>query len=317
VKATFFSERNEYHSFGGCAACSLYRRVVQDRARHPLRTPRPGDITHRIGPSVPSPSLPARSYLVAPAGTPSRAGIPGSTIGLSQISRLARTTFVLEYARSLQGRYVYPLGYAPQNTGEREWSPDEDPADGIPDAGVALWRACLRYILGLFRALPRTPRRHRRRHWFCSCCDALGGLVGRARHWIPLVALDLRARRFRRAPLLHAGRKGIRAAARASGPHSRARVHCCRCGCCRCVLRIAVPVLRNTDRSRGAAARDTAGDHHASGDYGPDTASDDISNIIPNGLPNGISDRFTLSVRDGVAVKASQHVSISAFASPG
>ena len=55
-------------------------------------TPTPGDITHRIGPSVPSPSLPARSY------------------SISSISRLARTTSVLEYARSLQGR-VYPLGY--------------------------------------------------------------------------------------------------------------------------------------------------------------------------------------------------------------
>ena len=29
-------------------------------------TPTPGDITHRIGPSVPSPSLPARSYFVVP-----------------------------------------------------------------------------------------------------------------------------------------------------------------------------------------------------------------------------------------------------------
>jgi hypothetical protein len=32
-------------------------------------TPTPGDITHRIGPSVPSPSLPARSYSFALAAS--------------------------------------------------------------------------------------------------------------------------------------------------------------------------------------------------------------------------------------------------------
>jgi hypothetical protein len=74
-------------------------------------TPTPGDITHRIGSSVPSPSLPARSYSVAP---PARRIGPGPLVdsGSSSISRLARTTSVLEYDRSLQGRYVCPLGYA-------------------------------------------------------------------------------------------------------------------------------------------------------------------------------------------------------------
>jgi hypothetical protein len=44
-------------------------------------TPTPGDITHRIGPSVPSPSLPARSYSVAP---PFRARVPdGSRLFLA------------------------------------------------------------------------------------------------------------------------------------------------------------------------------------------------------------------------------------------
>ena len=47
-------------------------------------TPTPGDITHRIGPSVPSPSLPARSYSVAPASTPYRARVPdGSRLFLA------------------------------------------------------------------------------------------------------------------------------------------------------------------------------------------------------------------------------------------
>ena len=80
--------------------------------RGPLsQDPRPGDITRRIGPSVPSPSLPVRSYSVAP---PARRIGPWALVdlGFFSISRLARTTSVLEYARSLQGRYVYPLGYA-------------------------------------------------------------------------------------------------------------------------------------------------------------------------------------------------------------
>jgi hypothetical protein len=125
------------------------------------------------------------------------------------------------------------------------------------------------------------------------------------------VALDLRAHRFRRAALLHAGRKGVREAARASGPRSCARVHRCRCSCCRYIVRAAVPVLRSTDRSYGAAAQDIAGDcpkYHASGDDRPDG----ISDIVSDGVPNGIPDRFTLSVCDSLSLRAGQHVSNSA-----
>jgi hypothetical protein len=116
------------------------------------------------------------------------------------------------------------------------------------------------------------------------------------------VALDIRARRFRRAPLLHAARKGVGVAARASGHRSRARVHRCRFGCCRCVVRAAVPVLRNTDRSCGAATQYITGDdprYHASGDDRPNG----ISDIVPNCIPNS----FTLCVRDSVTLRASQH----------
>ena len=63
--------------------------------RGPLsQAPRPGDIIHRIGTSAPSPSLPARSYSVAPADC-----------GSSSICRPARTPSVLQYPRSLLDRY--------------------------------------------------------------------------------------------------------------------------------------------------------------------------------------------------------------------
>jgi hypothetical protein len=73
-------------------------------------TPTPGDITHRIGPSVPSP--PYRPD-PTPLPSPARRIGPGPLVdpGSSSISRLARTTSILEYDRSLQGRYACPLGY--------------------------------------------------------------------------------------------------------------------------------------------------------------------------------------------------------------
>ena len=128
------------------------------------------------------------------------------------------------------------------------------------------------------------------------------------------MALDIRVRRFRRAPLLHAARKGVREAARASGPRSRARVRRCRCSCCRCVVRAAVPVLRNTDRSCGAAAQDIAGDYpryHASRDDRPDGISDIVSDIVSDGFSDGVPDRFTVRFCDGVSLRASQHFSYS------
>jgi hypothetical protein len=79
-------------------------------------------------------------------------------------------------------------------------------------------------------------------------------------------------------------------------------VHRCRFGCCRCVVRSAVPILRITDRSCGTAAQYIAADdpkYHASGDDRPDG----ISDIVPHGVPNGIPDRFSLCVRDGVSLK--------------
>ena len=123
------------------------------------------------------------------------------------------------------------------------------------------------------------------------------------------MALDLRAHHFRRAALLHAGRKGVREAARASGLRSRARVHRRRCGCCRCIVRAAVPVLRSADRSCGAAAQDIAGDgpkYHASGDDRPDRISDIVSGIVSDCVPHSVPDRFTVSLCDGDAVRACQ-----------
>jgi hypothetical protein len=72
--------------------------------RGPLsQTPRPGDITHRIGPSAPSPSLPARSYSVAPTNC-IQPGSPADS-GFSSISRPAKTSSILQYPRSLLDRY--------------------------------------------------------------------------------------------------------------------------------------------------------------------------------------------------------------------
>jgi hypothetical protein len=115
------------------------------------------------------------------------------------------------------------------------------------------------------------------------------------------VALDLRAHHFRRVALLHAARKGVREAARASIPSSRARVHRCRCSCCRYIVRAAVPVLRSTDRSCGAAAQDITGDCPKYHDDRPDR----ISDIVSDGVTNGIPDRFTVRLCDGVPIPVS------------
>src|SRR5215213_6439888 len=58
------------------------------------------------------------------------------------------------------------------------WRLDEDPADGIPEAGVALRGACLCHSLGVYGDVLYTRRRHRGRRGFGACGDALGGLVG-------------------------------------------------------------------------------------------------------------------------------------------
>jgi hypothetical protein len=90
-------------------------------------------------------------------------------------------------------------------------------------------------------------------------------------------------------------------------------VHRRRCGCCRCIVRAAVPVLRSADRSCGAAAQDIAGDgpkYHASGDDRPDRISDIVSDIISgivsDCVPHRVPDRFTVSLCDGDAVRACQ-----------
>src|SRR5215212_8787293 len=58
------------------------------------------------------------------------------------------------------------------------WRLDEDPADGIPDACVALRRPSLCHRLGVDKDLLYTRRRHRGRRGFGACGDALGGVVG-------------------------------------------------------------------------------------------------------------------------------------------
>ena len=122
---------------------------------------------------------------------------------------------------------------------------------------------------------------------------------------------DIRAHRIRFAPLLFAWRKGIREAARAPFRRSRTRVHRGRRSRSRCLVRAALPVLRITDRSSNATAKDFASDYpeyHASRDDGPDS--------VPNGIPDSVPDRFTISISDSIAVKASQHFS-TLPASPG
>src|SRR5215213_1658345 len=58
------------------------------------------------------------------------------------------------------------------------WRLDEDPAQGIPDSGIALWGTRLCHSLGVYGYLLYTRRRHRGRRGFGACGDALGGLVG-------------------------------------------------------------------------------------------------------------------------------------------
>ena len=85
-------------------------------------------------------------------------------------------------------------------------------------------------------------------------------------------------------------------------------MHRRRCGRCRHIVRAAVPVLRNADRSSEPAAQDTAGDYpeyHAPGDDRPDPTSDIDSDDALNGIP----DRFTLGVRDSLPPIALQHFS--------
>jgi hypothetical protein len=83
-------------------------------------------------------------------------------------------------------------------------------------------------------------------------------------------------------------------------------VHSRRCSRRRYTVSAAIPVLRSTARSCGAAAQDIAGDYpeyHASGD----DRTDRISDIVSDSVPNGVSDRFTVRLCDGVAVKAFRH----------
>src|SRR5918994_2723537 len=58
ARAPILRKRQKNHSFGGCATRFRHRKVLQDRATSPLPgNPRPGNITRRIGPPVPSPLL--------------------------------------------------------------------------------------------------------------------------------------------------------------------------------------------------------------------------------------------------------------------
>ena len=123
------------------------------------------------------------------------------------------------------------------------------------------------------------------------------------------MALDLRARRIRSAPLLHAARKGVRGAARASGDRSRARLHRGRCGGRRRPVRPAFAVLRSSDRSRRTTTQDTAGDYDASRNERPHNVPDFVPYGIPGNVSDGVPDRFTIRVRNGIAVKGGQHFS--------
>src|SRR5215207_5124239 len=77
---------------------------------------------------------------------------------------------------SLQGTFISQA--ASLRSPERMWRLDEDPAQGIPDAGVALRGTHLCHSLGVYGYLLYTRRRHSGRRGFGACGDALGGLVG-------------------------------------------------------------------------------------------------------------------------------------------
>jgi hypothetical protein len=101
-------------------------------------------------------------------------------------------------------------------------------------------------------------------------------------------------------------------------------VHRGRSGCCRRAVRAALPVLRNTGRFSRAAAKDVARDHpgyHASRDDRPDGVPDGLPDGLPDSISDSISDsvsdgfpdRFTVRLRNGISLIASQHFSISAL----
>src|SRR5215203_2747563 len=126
-------------------------------------TPRPGNITRRIGPSVPSPLLTSPILLLLP-------------LSLSTRENDFRTTMFAVTSGWLRGRCLCSPSHALYAAEERMWRADEDPAQGIPDAGLALRGAGLRRSLGVHRDLLYTRRRHRCRRVLGSCGDALGGL---------------------------------------------------------------------------------------------------------------------------------------------
>src|SRR5918994_1751766 len=129
----------------------------------PPRNPRPGHITRRIGPPVPSP------LLTGPVLPLCRCPADLRRWWASPFFRRRTPPRHLPYYNS-QGRYRIIA------TGEGMWRLDEDPANGIPDAGVALRGASLCHSLGVHGDLLYTRRRHRGRRGLGTCGDALGGL---------------------------------------------------------------------------------------------------------------------------------------------
>src|SRR5215212_6165999 len=89
----------------------------------PSRNPRPGHITRRIGPPVPSPLLTGPVLLLCRFVLETRAVTSHTTMTVSQSDRC---------------KNVHLPGRVHQITEERIWKLDEDPAQGIPYAGVAL-----------------------------------------------------------------------------------------------------------------------------------------------------------------------------------